>query len=400
MRFQKVLVTAFRYFPDDPSGSSRLAYEEALYLRDLGHEVWIVAPDLTEGKPEHCVESGLHVLRYSAPRYAAFDPRRLRAHQKMTGALLARHVGAGVDLVIGHSLFQYDEALARYGDRARSRFSVHSPIRLEMLAASRGASVVKRLHHLVSSRLTERVEHRCLQRSDCITSDSEFTRLALGRIHGKEISKRVQVIPGWVDLARFRIVADRERLKIALGWPSNVPVFFCLRRLVPRMGLDRLLYAAREVKSVGLHFRLVIGGGGPLRRQLERLASELDLSREVRFVGFVPESDLPKMYAAADAFVLPTADLECFGLIALEALACGRPVLATPVAAIPEIIRQIEPRWLATDELARSIAELLVGYLKGELPSHSPESLRQFVSQRYAKERVLEELAVASGVVE
>ncbi len=63
------------------------------------------------------------------------------------------------------------------------------------------------------------------------------------------------------------------------------------------------------------------------------------------------------MYGAADAFVLPTSELECFGLPVLESLACGRPVLAAPVGAIPELLRPFEPAWLADGSSPEAIAD-------------------------------------------
>jgi glycosyltransferase involved in cell wall biosynthesis len=118
----------------------------------------------------------------------------------------------------------------------------------------------------------------------------------------------------------------------------------------------------------------------------------------VHFLGRVPENILPQMYAAADVFVIPTAELECFGLIALEALACGRPVLATPVGAIPEVVGRIEPRWLAQNQSVEAISRLIIGFLGGELPSHDPERLRQIVAQTYSTENALRQLvAVATG---
>jgi glycosyltransferase involved in cell wall biosynthesis len=122
------------------------------------------------------------------------------------------------------------------------------------------------------------------------------------------------------------------------------------------------------------------------------MISRLGLSDCVRLVGFVPDDVLPMMYAAADAFVLPTAELECFGIIALESLACGRPVLATPVGAIPEILQQVEPRWLTRDASPGAIAERLVDFLKGDLPVASPESLRSLVVQNYSYDTVIEQL--------
>jgi glycosyltransferase involved in cell wall biosynthesis len=103
------------------------------------------------------------------------------------------------------------------------------------------------------------------------------------------------------------------------------------------------------------------------------------------FLGRIPDEELPAMYAACDAFVLPTAQLECFGLIMLEALASGRPVLATPVGAIPEVLGRIEPKWLADDQTERALTRLLCSFLTGQLPSHPPEQLRATVCQKYEK---------------
>jgi glycosyltransferase involved in cell wall biosynthesis len=193
-------------------------------------------------------------------------------------------------------------------------------------------------------------------------------------------------------LERFRIADDRTRLKAVLGWPEDVPAFFTLRRLVPRMGLDSLLYALREVKSAGCSFVTIIGGQGPLRNELQKLIDDLGLKGLVYLVGHIPDSQLPAYYAAADAFLLPTAELECFGLIVLEALACGRPVLSTPVGAIPEILARIEPKWLARDQTPPAIADLIIEYLAGRLPRHAPEQLRHTVERLYAQPKILERL--------
>jgi len=96
-----------------------------------------------------------------------------------------------------------------------------------------------------------------------------------------------------------------------------------------------------------------------------------------------------------DRSLIPTRHLACFGIIALEALACGRPVLATPVGAIPELIERIEPAWLTRDASPEAIAQLLNDFLDGILPELAPESLRQTVVQTYSKNRVLEKMLTA-----
>lgn len=388
----RIVIPMIGYYPDCQSGSNRLAFEEALFLANKGHEVWIIAPSVSSNLPKYTFDNGLHVLRYPRPQLSPIDPRRIWAHQLKTRELLSRYIHARVDLVHGHSLLQYAGALSLFGSSAKTCYSVHSPVSLEILAGSRDFPLFRRVRLIITSFLTHRIEHYCLKHTNCITADSYFTKKSLGQLHNLVIQKKTEVIPGWVNLEKFKIVPDRQALKIHLNWPIDIPVFFTLRRLVPRMGLDRLLYAIKYIKLAGWDTYLVIGGDGPLRSQLEALTKELGLERNVCFVGIVPEETLPRMYAAADVFVLPTAELECFGLIVIEALACGRPVLATPVGAIPEILNKIEPLWLAKDGTAESIAQLIQQFLRKELPTHAPEYLRQIVSRIYSKDIVLSKL--------
>ena len=393
----RIVITMLHYYPDRPSGSTRLAFDEAQYLAQLGHEVWVVTQDLSGSKPEYSGEDGLHVLRYPTPILGWLSPRRLRIHQQLTRRVLKRYIEGPVNVVHGHSLLEYDGAISLY-PRSRRCYSIHSPVRQETLASSRDLLWPGRVRAQLVGRLHHWIEARVLRASAVITAFSEYTKTQIGQAHHQQLGDRVQVIPGWVDLERFQIVADREAAKRQLGWPLDRPVLFTLRRLVPRMGLDNLLHAARLVKAAGLNFYLAIGGQGPLRPRLETIIQELELTDKVHLLGFVPDEALPAMYGAADAFVLPTTELECFGLPTIESLACGRPVLATPVAAIPEVLSPVEPQWLAQGNSEQAIAQLLIAFLKGQLPIHEPQELRRDVASRYARELVLPQLtSVVSG---
>ncbi len=322
--------------PDRPSGSTRLAFDEAVFLANQGKEVWVITQDLSRSKPEYAFEDNLHLLRYASPQFGPFDPRRIQFHQARSSQLLAKYLATeSVELIHGHSLLHYDAALSSCSQGARTCYSVHSPAILEMQAAGRGATAMERAKLWLTGRLAHNLERRCLERSHSITAESRYTVSLIRTLHGDRIAHRTRVVPGWVDTKRFQIVANQHALKVRLSWPTDVPVLFTLRRLVARMGLDGLLYALQHVKAPVGSSTWSIGGAGPSRVQLEGMISQLGLSDCVRLAGFVPDDLLPIMYAAADAFVLPTAELECFGIIVLESLACGRPVLATPVGAIP-----------------------------------------------------------------
>jgi glycosyltransferase involved in cell wall biosynthesis len=121
------------------------------------------------------------------------------------------------------------------------------------------------------------------------------------------------------------------------------------------MGVDTLIWAVGAVREA-LPLMLVIGGQGALRAELEARVHREGLADHVSFVGHIPEPDLPRYYQAADCFVLPTRALEGFGLVTVEALACGTPVLGTPVGATPEILTPLAAELLTEDASAESLA--------------------------------------------
>jgi glycosyltransferase involved in cell wall biosynthesis len=153
-------------------------------------------------------------------------------------------------------------------------------------------------------------------------------------------------------------------VRAGLGWPTDRPILFTLRNLQPRMGLDELIRAIDRLRRPVPDVWLAIGGEGALRGELEALVRALGLADHVRFLGFVEEGRLARCYQAADAFVLPTQSLEGFGLVTVEALACGTPVLGTPVGATPEILGPLSKSLLFQGTSAADMAEGLRRFLE------------------------------------
>jgi len=141
------------------------------------------------------------------------------------------------------------------------------------------------------------------------------------------------------------------------------------------MGLENLI-AALPLMEIGLgNIQLYIGGKGPLREELEALIEKHNLQKNVELLGFISEEDLLTYYQSADLFVLPTIFLEGFGLVTVEALACGTPVLGTPIAATPEILAPIDPRLVAAGSDAASLASSLKRCI--ELARNQPQKWDQ-----------------------
>ena len=394
----KILITTVSHYYDRPSGSARIALDEAHELRDRGEDVWIIGNGSDE-LPEYEIQNGIHLIRYCPPKMPSWHPRRAFVHQRAAGEALRRHLPR-IDAIHGHIPLATISALNLYGDSVRAYYTIHSPAKMEMSIEWKNSDITRRLTTPLGLLLINRIEAECLRRSNVITALSQYTKDCVRRIHGDATAGKVKVISGWVDTSRFKPLEDRRVIKSQLGWPTDLPLLFTLRRLVARMGLDRLLDACRYLLSEGHRFHLVIGGDGSLRSKLELQSKSLGLSDAVTFMGRVSDESLPLAYAACDAFVLPSSELECFGLIAIEALAAGRPVLATSAGAIPEVIREFEPKWLARSSATSDIANLLRDFLSGRLPTHNPTQLHDHVRRRYSQQQVLHdfiEATVGSG---
>lgn len=384
----RILIAAGGYHGDRPSGTSRIAFDEAVALAQCGQEVWMLAA-ADSSLPDHAFENGFHILRYTPAKPSSWNPARAFTHQKAARDVLQRHLPK-VDAVHAHLPLEALAVMDFYGPSVHSCYTIHSPATMELAIVWRDSTLSRRLTAPAGLIMMKRIEAACLRRSRVITALSQYTISCIGRIHGNDIAERVKLIPGWVDTSRFVPAEDRGHLKALLGWPQDIPILFTLRRLESRMGLDRLLEASHRLVREGFRFHLVIGGSGSLRGRLEEQTRKLGLTNSVTFLGRVEDRQLPVAYAACDAFVLPTAELECFGLIALEALSAGRPVLATPVGAIPEIIRKFEPSWLARSAETPDITDLLRKYLDGILPEHSSAELHDQIHQEYNQEKLLD----------
>jgi D-inositol-3-phosphate glycosyltransferase len=199
---------------------------------------------------------------------------------------------------------------------------------------------------------------------DCrrIIVATENEKQDLMRYYGALLEK-IGVVPCGVNMELFRPV-DRMAARQKLGI-SNEKVLLFVGRIDPLKGIDRLLQALTYLPSRdGL--RLVIIGGDensrPEIEKLKRLSVELKVQDSVKFEGLIKQERLPYYYSAADVCVVPSY-YESFGLVALESLSCGTPVVATDVGDMKNIIRPGETGYVAPDnapeKLAAAIARLL-----------------------------------------
>jgi glycosyltransferase involved in cell wall biosynthesis len=181
----------------------------------------------------------------------------------------------------------------------------------------------------------------------------------------------VRVVPGSVDLAHLAPTMSREAARARLGWPAKPRILFAVRRLVRRMGLDRLIEAMPAICAASPGTILMIAGRGAEQANLQNLAQSCNVAEHVRFLGFLPDDDLPLAYRAADINVVPSLALEGFGLTAAESLAAGTASMVTPVGGLPEVVATLSPGLVFHSTRSRDIADGLIAALLHGVPDEA-----------------------------
>tara|TARA_B100001245_G_scaffold199052_1_gene158496 strand:- start:149 stop:1300 length:1152 start_codon:yes stop_codon:yes gene_type:complete len=186
---------------------------------------------------------------------------------------------------------------------------------------------------------TERpvVEAEVMATADHIIAFSPHERDAMARLYGAD-ARKVSLVPCGVDLEVFRPL-DQKSVRSRLGL-NGEKILLYVGRVEPIKGLDLLVETAAQMDSAEGVRMMVVGADVNGDREMDRvkqLAKERDLEDKIDFVGQVDHDDLPLYYNAADVCVVPSY-YESFGLVALESMACGTPVVATRVGGLSTII--------------------------------------------------------------
>jgi D-inositol-3-phosphate glycosyltransferase len=209
------------------------------------------------------------------------------------------------------------------------------------------------------------VEGRVAKEADVIVSASEHEKRALIDLYGTP-ADRIAVVPCGVDLGCFRPI-DKEMARRSLGVNGERVILF-VGRMEPLKGLDLLLGAAARLDDEPPFQVLVVGGDGNANEELSHLkalSAELGIASRVRFSGPVGHDVLPLYYNAADVCVVPSY-YESFCLVALEAMACGTPVVASRVGGLSVTVRDGETGYLVPRHSPQPFAERVATLLADE----------------------------------
>lgn len=356
------------WFPKTPGGLDRYVYELTHQLAADNDQVELYALDLPEAEANSVKLINL----------ASTDSPLWQRMRSIRSNFLSRQT-IKPDAINLHFALYSLPILQILPTGVPVTFTFHGPWALEskMEGASQVSAFLK--HWIVEKRVFRRVDRFIVLSK------------AFGEILHQEYQvdeSKIHVIPGGVDLTRFQLNLSRQMARSQLNWPQDRMILFTPRRLVQRMGLDKLLSVIANIKPRFPDVWLAIAGRGPLQASLEQQVRELELNDHVRFLGFLPDELLPVAYQAADLSIIPSQDLEGFGLAVVESLACGTPVLCTPVGGMPEILTAFSPDLIASSCSCAALGELLEELLKGQVPIPSRTACRQYAATHFDWQKI------------
>jgi phosphatidyl-myo-inositol dimannoside synthase len=320
-------------FPPCNGGISRLCGEVARGLRSRGVATYIVTDARYAGRNSHFDGSIVGV-----------GPTRIFRECSALGRLRRR---SGLGLVICGSWYPEGLLALAAGARPLVVFAHGLELLPTRSAWRRNAwSVLRR---------------RVLEEADLVVANSEYTRQIATRSAPRA---KVVALPLGVDHQRF-CPGDKDLAKQHFGVEGRF-VVSTVSRLWAYKGHGTVLRALAALpERAKSRIIYLIAGKGPFGGELRRLAHDLGLARQVRFLDFVGEEHLPELYRASDLFVLCTREstsqqeVEGFGLVFLEAQACGTPVVGTRTGGIPEAVREGEGGWLIDQNDSAALAQIV-----------------------------------------
>ena len=354
------------WLPDRPgSGVDRVYHALAHYLPQVDVEVQGVV--ISSDRTHEMLSRDPEIHAAAAASDALF--RRLWRMRQVTSRVIA---ATNPDVIAAHFAL-YALPIVSIPDAPPLVVHFHGPWALESKAEGEHALVT----HLKAQ--LERLVYRHATQFIVLSQAFKETLVEAYEVP----SSRVRIVPGGVDLDRFNPAHTKHEARNHLEWPTDRPIIFSVRRLVRRVGLEQLIEAMDAIRDQVPEALLLIAGKGPQAHHLRQLIAARNLSDTIRLLGFVSDDDLPIAYRAADFSVVPTVALEGFGLVAVESLAAGTPVLVTPVGGLPEVVADLSRELIMDGSSARDLARHIEAALDGALDLPSPTACRSFATRRY-----------------
>ena len=340
----RVLMLGMGWFPSTVGGLDR--YYRALFEQLPEASGVVIGP--AEGAPAAIAAASRHDLSLA---------RRLGAFWRA-----ARRAARSVEVVDAHFALYAAAPLLLGRRRQPTVFHFHGPWADENAAAG-DSSRMKRA-------LRATLERGVLRRADAhVVLSSAFRRVLVER--HRVAPWKINVWAPGVALERF-IPGDRSGARARLGIDPAAFVVVCARRMVARMGIDLLLDAWSQIEpELPEGSLLLLIGDGPLRETFAARAAQPALAGRVRVTGRLSDEELIEAYRCADVAAVPSVAVEGFGLVVLEAAACGTPSIVSDVGGLPEAAAALDPSLVVTAGDIEALGARLSAAAQGALPTRA-----------------------------
>jgi N-acetyl-alpha-D-glucosaminyl L-malate synthase BshA len=351
-----------------PGGSGVMATELGMSLAKLGNKVHFI----TSGHPSRLSEFDENVFLHKVetgeyPLFQQFTPYSLSLAVKI------REVADKNDLDIVHVHYAIPHATSAYLAK-----QMLGPGKLRTLTTLHGTDIT--LVGLMPS--FYEITRFSISVSDGITAVSQFLREET--IHEFKVDNSIDVIHNFVDPSEFKPAIDSSvRRRLA---PNGERLVMHVSNFRKVKNLPVVLEVFNEVRKT-VPSRLILVGDGPEVEATERRAAELEIGRDVVFLG--DQEYIAEILPAADVFLLPS-EHESFGLAALEAMACEIPVVGSRVGGLHEVIVEGETGYLCDPHDVACMTQLILSLLSDEERRRTMgEKARQRAMREFGRERIV-----------
>ncbi|HQP92273.1 MAG TPA: glycosyltransferase family 4 protein, partial [Candidatus Omnitrophota bacterium] len=207
---------------------------------------------------------------------------------------------------------------------------------------------------------------------------------------GIEQAPQYGFIPDGIEISKFASAEGTERLRNQFGFSRNDLIVGVVAKLWEGKGHMEVLAAANSIIREVPNARFLFVGDGPLRKKIEKEVLEKKLDRFVCLAGF--RNDIPEITSILDVALLASS-FEGLGRVLLEAMICGKPVVATRVGGIPEIVKDGENGYLIPREDPKSISKAVIALLKDpDLRRRMGETGKKMITERYTADKMVSDI--------
>jgi len=358
----KIAIIVEKFPPKWLAGTEIATYNIARHIAMRGHEVHVVT-SLDNGLPKESIYGGCYVHRIGWRkvrflRFALFWVKALIILRKINPDMVHAQ-----NIIMG-------------GIGFLSRKFLRKPY----IVWGQGSDVY--LPWLFKKEVSKTV----LKNANAVIALTEDMKREIKKI----CDRNIFVIPNGIDLKKFENLSRKEaRSKLQIEEDEKIIIFVGTLRSVK--GVKHLIQAMVAIGREDTRAKLMLVGNGKERPGLEELVKELVLERQVSFIGRAPNEDVPEYMVASDVFVLPSLS-ESFGIVNLEAMASGLPIVASKVGGLPEIVRDGKNGFLVEPKNPEQIAEKVLLLLGNDELRRSISEINKEKAKDYSWERVADRL--------